>query len=77
VHTLFDTKSFFVNIYDEDNSSDIFEMVTRTNKLLAKRHYYNSWFFLLDFPIKKKPKSDKHKKPHLVNLDKSFWPSPT
>jgi hypothetical protein len=36
VHTLFDIKSSFVNIYDEDNSSDIFEMVTRTNELLAK-----------------------------------------
>jgi hypothetical protein len=40
---------------------------------LSSSRYYNSCFFQLDFLVKKKPKSDKGKKEHHVNLDKSIW----
>jgi hypothetical protein len=36
-------------------------------------HYYNSWLFSQGFLEKKKPKNDRCKKLHLVNLDKSIW----
>jgi hypothetical protein len=45
-------------------------------KNLKEEHHYNSWFFLLGFLVKK-PKSDRCKKNHLVNLDKSFYTCPT
>jgi len=35
------------------------------------KNYYNSWFFQLKNLVKK-PHFDRHKKNHLVNLDKSF-----
>jgi hypothetical protein len=39
-------------------------------------HYYNSWFFLLGFLIKKYQKSDRHKKNYLVNFNKPFCTCP-
>jgi hypothetical protein len=33
---------------------------------------FSTWFF-----SKKKPKNERHKKYHFVNLDKSFWTCPT